>query len=291
MFLKLAAIGAYPAVSIPVTLVAGSLAFVRYYNPNTSFDKFQECETIILNKHITNAYTKKRVYIDEENYLNTLKVESTKQDGRKPNFLLIHGWGAGLPLWSRNIDKLAELGNVYAIDLLGFGLSSRPHFSITANEEDAKRFWIDSIHKWKQAELPDEKVIIIGHSLGGYLSCAYTLENPDEVEKLILAAPVGIAPWKFRRNVDEGAPIQKKIMTKVITELVWTYGYSPQSILRGIGYYSKSVWDKLGVGSNYRELDKDCWDYLYHSQISSASGDVAFLKFVSMEGWSSSFIL
>eukprot|EP00966_Prymnesium_polylepis_P018167 419084-Prymnesium_polylepis.1 len=42
-------------------------------------------------------------------------------------FLLIHGFGASHFHWRRNINVLAAAGyRVYAIDLVGFGLSSKP---------------------------------------------------------------------------------------------------------------------------------------------------------------------
>src|SRR4030095_1915273 len=42
--------------------------------------------------------------------------------------VFIHGIGAGLSsfMWRKNFDPLAEVFRVYAIDLLGFGLSDKP---------------------------------------------------------------------------------------------------------------------------------------------------------------------
>jgi pimeloyl-ACP methyl ester carboxylesterase len=43
-----------------------------------------------------------------------------------PAIVLIHGFGASLYHWRKNIPALAEVGNVFAIDLLGFGASVKP---------------------------------------------------------------------------------------------------------------------------------------------------------------------
>jgi len=44
-------------------------------------------------------------------------------DDSKPPLLLIHGFGASIYHWRYNIPILAEKYHVYALDLLGFGLS------------------------------------------------------------------------------------------------------------------------------------------------------------------------
>ena len=40
--------------------------------------------------------------------------------------LLIHGFGASVGHWRKNIDVLAENCRCYAIDLIGFGASAKP---------------------------------------------------------------------------------------------------------------------------------------------------------------------
>ena len=47
-------------------------------------------------------------------------------DVKKPPLLLIHGFGASVYHWRYNIPVLARDYHVYAIDLLGFGLSDKP---------------------------------------------------------------------------------------------------------------------------------------------------------------------
>lgn len=46
--------------------------------------------------------------------------------------------------------------------------------------------YVNSIEKWRKA-MRIEKFIILGHSFGGYLSTAYTLQFPERIEHIILA--------------------------------------------------------------------------------------------------------
>ena len=44
--------------------------------------------------------------------------------------VLIHGLCGGIALWAQNIDELCQSRPLFAFDLLGFGKSSRPSFSL-----------------------------------------------------------------------------------------------------------------------------------------------------------------
>lgn len=55
------------------------------------------------------------------------------EDNDKPPLLLIHGFGASVYHWRFNIPVLARKYHVYAIDLLGFGLSDKPIIDYAAS--------------------------------------------------------------------------------------------------------------------------------------------------------------
>jgi len=65
---------------------------------------------------------------------------------------------------------------LYTFDLLGFGRSSRPKFD--NDPEVVEETFIQSIEQWRQ-ELDLKKVILMGHSFGGYLASSYALKYPD----------------------------------------------------------------------------------------------------------------
>jgi pimeloyl-ACP methyl ester carboxylesterase len=107
--------------------------------------------------------------------------------GSGPPLVLLHGFGAGLAFWASNLKELAEHHKVYAMDLPGFGRSSRMPFK-EGSAEDAEEYFIKSIEQWRR-EMQLETFSLLGHSFGGYLASAYALRYPQNIEHLILADP------------------------------------------------------------------------------------------------------
>ncbi|TFK27044.1 abhydrolase domain-containing protein 4 [Coprinopsis marcescibilis] len=141
-----------------------------------------------------------------KHHINTLAMTSTNPDtssSASPPAVVLHGYGAGLGFFFRNFPTLAHWAErrrsaVYAIDWLGMGRSARVPFSVKAKRsnveervEEAESFFIDSLEDWRK-QMGLERMTLIGHSLGAYLSVAYTIKFPERVSKLILLSPAGI---------------------------------------------------------------------------------------------------
>lgn len=108
----------------------------------------------------------------------------TQGDG--PPVVLIHGMGASLRNWDFLSHDLVSCGfQAYAIDLPGHGDSVK--------WQDAQDYHINQFNKtfreWIHAALDDRQIILIGHSLGAYLSVQYTLNQPERVRSLVLVDP------------------------------------------------------------------------------------------------------
>ena len=99
-----------------------------------------------------------------------------------PALVAVPGYAAGSGHAFRVVDGLAAAFRFYAVDLLGTGLSGRPPFRAKSTDE-AVAFFVDSLETWRQKQGLD-KMLLMGHSLGGYLSACYVrtrvLEDVEE---------------------------------------------------------------------------------------------------------------
>ena len=84
--------------------------------------------------------------------------------------LLVHGFGAAIEHWRKNIPALAGANRVYAIDLIGFGKSAKPQ----PNHPIAYTFetWGKQVIAFCQ-EIIGEPAFLVGNSIG----CVVTLQT------------------------------------------------------------------------------------------------------------------
>lgn len=98
--------------------------------------------------------------------------------------ILVHGLGSYLPAWKNNIPVLSKDFRVIALDLPGYGRSSKGPW------EGSLEFFSNTVLELADS-LGIEHFIMGGHSMGGQISILAALEHPERVEKLLLVAPAG----------------------------------------------------------------------------------------------------
>ncbi|XP_065676573.1 1-acylglycerol-3-phosphate O-acyltransferase ABHD5 isoform X2 [Hydra vulgaris] len=209
--------------------------------------------------------------------IRTYKIISTNGNSSKSPLVLIHGFAAGAGFWSLNFDELSQEQDVYAIDLLGFGRSSRPKFP--NDQDEIENMFVSSIESWRKA-VGIVDMVLLGHSFGGYLSVLYSLAYPNRVVHLILADP-----WGFpERDVLENYFSKWKLC--VFTALASTL--NPLAILRAFGPYGPSLVSRLrpDIKERYERLygdgDTRVTDYIYHCNAQEPSGEIAFFTISSI---------
>ncbi len=107
--------------------------------------------------------------------------------------VLLHGFGACKEHWRQNLPVLARRRPTYALDLLGFGASSKPRATLIGEESSpgsvryCMDLWSDQVLAFlDHEELPS--VQLVGNSIGGVvaLTCARKLEQLGRPAKQVV---------------------------------------------------------------------------------------------------------
>jgi pimeloyl-ACP methyl ester carboxylesterase len=106
-------------------------------------------------------------------------------EGRgQETLLFIHGLGSYLPAWAKIIKLLKPYYRCIALDLPGYGKSSKGLFPISI------KYYSEVLVNFIQ-QLGLKKVILCGHSMGGQIAMHFTFRYPQLVKELVLVAPAG----------------------------------------------------------------------------------------------------
>jgi triacylglycerol lipase len=113
------------------------------------------------------------------------------EGGNGEPLVLIHGSGADKDNWTRVARYLTPHYRVIALDLPGYGDSSKP--------EDARYNIPSQVARLNQflSALGIQKAHLGGNSMGGFIAATYAAYYPEKVSSLWLLAPAGL------RNVKE----------------------------------------------------------------------------------------
>lgn len=116
----------------------------------------------------------------ERHYTHSVRL------GNGQPVILIHGMAASLSDWNSLAPALASNDfAVYALDLLGHGESAKP--------DDPRLYHIESIYghfkEWLEGLDLEAPSVLVGHSLGGYLSLLHAIRQPSAVRGLVLLDP------------------------------------------------------------------------------------------------------
>ena len=113
-----------------------------------------------------------------------------KNGNNKRHLLFIHGLGSSSIAWRDIPDALSKNFHTIAIDLIGFGGSDKPK-TADYTIKGFSRFIEDFLRKGIGIG-KNEKICIVGHSLGGYIASEVAIENQDLIEKIILIDSSGM---------------------------------------------------------------------------------------------------
>ncbi|MEL7122070.1 MAG: alpha/beta hydrolase [Bacteroidota bacterium] len=202
-------------ITVSIILIFALLGLVYLYYefiavPSTMPDSSKNNEILtvgivkkIAPSSILNTKPKFMDPIPEINYPYVVKYTTVLDDinlayvdeGRgKHTILFVHGLGSYLKGWIKNIDELKKYYRCIALDLPGYGKSSRGNYSYDM-----------SFHSRVVRSFIEKKnlkhVILVGHSMGGQVSMTTVLNSSERINKLILVAPAGIETFSEAEKI------------------------------------------------------------------------------------------
>ena len=142
--------------------------------------------------------------IDWREHLRTVDVGGTPVNyvemGSGPGIdvILVHGLSGCWQNWLETVPHFARHHRVLAIDLPGFGASPLAPWELTI--PNYGQLLLDFCE-----ELGVGDCVVVGNSMGGFISAEAAIAAPDRFEKLVLVSAAGISSARIRREPAEMA--------------------------------------------------------------------------------------
>jgi pimeloyl-ACP methyl ester carboxylesterase len=138
--------------------------------------------------------------------------------------LLLHGFGSSLETWDDLAKPLSASYRVIRCDIVGFGLSGPAINRDYSDEGDVRRILetLDLLHI--------QKVILIGHSLGGRIAWNFAARYPNRIQKLVLIAPDGFPDLKTVGEHTYEVPQFAKLMQYILPTFLVKQSIAPAYI-------------------------------------------------------------
>jgi len=204
------------------------------------------------------------------------------KSGNLPPLVLIHGACAASVIWKHNFEALAASGReVYAIDLPGFGLSDR--VEIGRDARGVEEGWTAIIDEWRSL-LDIDKMVLVGHSLGAYVSAAYLIRYSSRVERVFFCDPWGWATFNpdiAAYTYNDRPFIQRLLITFII--FIGTI-FTPLVILRMFGKFGVLIF-KIARPEMFELLGNHTAYYMANINMVNPTGEEAFQKLHLRNGY------
>lgn len=135
--------------------------------------------------------------------------EQVQAHPERPPLVLVHGFGASTDHWRKNVAELKSDFEVYALDLIGFGRSSKPSSGYSPE------LWRDQIADFI-TNVIGRPAVVAGNSIGGYSSLFTGSTRPDAVVGVCMLNGVGSFSEQ-QTNAEPKNPFQQAISNLIKT--------------------------------------------------------------------------
>lgn len=119
-----------------------------------------------------------------------------RESGTGTPLVLVHGFPFDSAIWKQTLDGLSDVAHVLAPDLPGFGGSQ----GAGQGDEVSIEGYADALAKWV-SDLQLGRIMLAGHSMGGYVTFAFARRHPEMLIRLI---PVCTRPGADSDTAREG---------------------------------------------------------------------------------------
>ena len=173
-----------------------------------------------------------------------------KGDRDAKPLVLLHGFGPGASSfeWRKNIDALSTQFRVFAVDLLGFGLSDRP--AIDYNSQ----VFTDLIGDFMR-EVIGKPAVVAAHGMACAFVIADAYRHPRYYDRLVLVAP---PPFILRENT--AGPLSGVVKFALRLPIIGQSIYNVLASRTAIrGYYDRQGYHNPGL------ITDELVEYVYTS--------------------------
>eukprot|EP00163_Fabomonas_tropica_P017954 TRINITY_DN3192_c0_g1_i3.p1 TRINITY_DN3192_c0_g1~~TRINITY_DN3192_c0_g1_i3.p1 ORF type:complete len:452 (-),score=80.43 TRINITY_DN3192_c0_g1_i3:1595-2950(-) len=160
--------------------------------------------------------------------IHTLHVvpDAGSNQHRHP-LVFLHGYGSAGVMWTQHFADFSEHYDVYTVDMVGWGRSTRPDFNHLTEGLDLQHEWVDHLEAWRK-KLRLDKVTVVGHSLGSIIGTRWAVRYPNSIEHLVNVNMGGIGETSGKHTYNFGV----------------MFSYTPQRATRELGRVGQHMFDK-----------------------------------------------
>ncbi len=161
---------------------------------------------------------------------------------------LFHGSSSNSAMWFGDLKILAEHYHVFTVDIIGQPGNSAEKRLDTST--DAYADWIKELLDAQNIR----KAMLMGNSLGGWMSLKFATAYPDRVSKLVLIATSGITPAKLSFILKSILYImQGKRGLKKLNKMVYGTDHIPDEVIEVSNMIMENFNPMIGALPNYKD--------------------------------------